>query len=184
LLHPQALGVNRKAPAEFKAAFSTSQGDFVVKVTREWAPLGADRFYNLVRAGFYDDCRFFRVISKFMCQFGINGDPAVSALWRQAKIDDDPVKEGNKRGRITFATSGANTRTTQLFINYADNDRLDALGFAAFGEVVEGMDVVDKLYAGYGEGGPRGNGPTQAKIQTEGNKYLKADFEKLDYIKS
>jgi peptidyl-prolyl cis-trans isomerase A (cyclophilin A) len=172
------------APAEFKAVFATSQGDFKVKVTRAWAPLGADRFHNLVKSGYYDNCRFFRVIAGFMCQFGINGDPVTSAKWKAAKIEDDPVIQGNKRGRITFAMAGPNSRTTQLFINFKDNDRLDGMGFASFGEVVEGMDVVDKLYSGYGEGAPRGNGPTQARIQTEGNKYLEEDFEKLDYIKS
>jgi cyclophilin family peptidyl-prolyl cis-trans isomerase len=184
LLHPQKAAMNRKAPPQFKASFQTSKGEFVVQVTREWAPLGADRFYNLVKSGFYDDCRFFRVIAGFMAQFGIHGDPAVSALWKGAKIDDDPGKQSNTRGRLSFATSGPNTRTTQLFINFGDNSRLDPLGFAPFGEVVEGMDVVDKLNSEYGEGGPRGKGPMQAKIQTEGNKYLKQDFDRLDYIKT
>jgi peptidyl-prolyl cis-trans isomerase A (cyclophilin A) len=184
LTDPSAPELNQKAPAEYKAKFSTSQGDFVIKVTREWAPVGADRFYNLVKNGFYDDCRFFRVISGFMCQFGINGDPDVSAKWRDAKIQDDPVKQGNKRGRITFATSGPNSRTSQVFINFKDNDRLDTMGFAAFGEVTEGLEVVDKLYSGYGEGAPRGAGPAQNRIQSEGNKYLKESFEKLDYVKT
>ena len=184
LLDPSSPDVNKEAPKEYKAKFSTSQGDFVIKVTRDWAPLGADRFYNLVKNGFYDNCRFFRVISGFMCQFGINGDPAISAKWREAKIKDDPVKEGNKRGRISFAMAGPNTRTSQVFINFKDNDRLDGMGFASFGEVVEGMDVVDKLHSGYGEGAPRGSGPNQAKVQSDGNKYLEAEFPKLDYIKS
>jgi peptidyl-prolyl cis-trans isomerase A (cyclophilin A) len=184
LLDPSSPAVNKEAPKEFKAKFSTSQGDFVIKVTRDWAPLGADRFYNLVKNGFYDNCRFFRVISGFMCQFGINGDPAISAKWKEAKIKDDPVKEGNKRGRISFAMAGPNTRTSQVFINFKDNERLDGMGFASFGEVTEGMDVVDKLYSGYGEGAPRGNGPSQPKIQSDGNKYLEAEFGKLDYIKT
>lgn len=184
LTDPSSPAVNKEAPKEFKAKFTTSQGDFVIKVTRDWAPLGADRFYNLVKNGFYDNCRFFRVISGFMCQFGINGDPAISAKWREAKIKDDPVKEGNKRGRISFAMAGPNTRTTQVFINFKDNDRLDGMGFASFGEVTEGMDVVDKLYSGYGEGAPRGSGPDQGKVQMQGNKYLEADFGKLDYVKS
>jgi peptidyl-prolyl cis-trans isomerase A (cyclophilin A) len=184
LQDPSAPEMNQKAPATYKAKFSTSKGDIVIKVTRDWAPNGADRFYNLVKNGFYNDCRFFRVVSGFMCQFGINGDPAISAKWRDAKIADDPVKEGNKRGRITFATSGANSRTSQVFINFKDNDRLDGMGFASFGEVTEGMDVVDKLYSEYGEGAPRGAGPSQPKIQSEGNKYLKEEFGKLDYIKT
>ena len=184
LLHPQKTGMNQKAPPEFKVSFRTSQGEFVVKVTREWAPRGADRFYNLVKNGFYDDCRFFRVIAGFMAQFGINGDPAVSALWKGEKIEDDPGKESNTRGRISFATAGLNSRTTQLFINFGDNSRLDRMGFTPFGEVLEGMDVVDKINSEYGEGGPRGNGPNQARIQSEGNKYLKQDYDRLDYVKS
>jgi len=184
LMHPDAETVNAKAPAAFKVVFSTSKGDFTIKVTREWAPLGADRFYNLVKVGFYDDCRFFRVIAKFMAQFGIHRDPAVSAVWKPAKIEDDPPNQSNTRGRISFATSGKNTRTTQLFINYGDNGRLDAMGFTPFGEVIEGMDVVDKLNSEYGEGGPRGKGPSQARIVAEGNKYLQAEFERLDYIKT
>lgn len=184
LLHPEAATFKKSAPATFKAKFATSQGDFVVRVTREWAPLGADRFHNLVQNGFYDGCRFFRVIAGFMCQFGIHGDPAVSAKWRDARIDDDPVKQGNTRGRLSFATAGRNTRTTQLFINFGDNSRLDGMGFAPFGEVIEGMEVVDRLHSGYGEGAPRGNGPSQARIQTEGNGYLRDEFGKLDYILS
>lgn len=181
---PDAAIFKKKAPDTFKAKFTTSQGDFVIKVTRDWAPLGADRFHGLVQSGFFDECRFFRVIANFMCQFGINGDPAVSAKWRAAKIDDDPVKEKNTRGRITFATSGKNSRTTQLFINFADNSRLDGMGFSPFGEVIEGMDVVDKIHSGYGEGAPRGKGPAQGRIQSEGNAYLKEEFGSLDYIKS
>ena len=173
-----------KAPDKFKAKFETTKGDFVVEVTRSLAPNGADRFYNLVRSGFFEDIAAFRVISGFMCQFGIHGDPAVAAKWRAASIKDDPVKASNTRGMITFATAGPNTRTTQLFINFGDNTFLDNQGFSPFGEVVEGMDVVDKLYAGYGEGAPRGRGPDQGRIQSQGNEYLKKDFPEMDYIKS
>ena len=176
--------LTEKAPASFKARFETSQGSFTVEVTRSLAPNGADRFYNLVRAGYFTDVEFFRVISGFMCQFGIHADPKVAAAWREARIIDDPVKGSNTRGAITFATAGPNTRTTQLFINLVDNARLDGMGFSPFGKVTEGMDVVDKIYSGYGEGAPRGNGPDQGRIQQEGNAYLKKDFPKLDYIKS
>lgn len=175
--------MNQTAPATFKAKFETSKGDFIVEVQRDWAPHGADRFYNLVKHGFYDEVRFFRVISGFMAQFGISGDPEVSAVWREQRIPDDPVKQSNKRGFITYATAGPNTRTTQLFINYGDNSRLDRMGFAPFGRVTEGMEVVDQLYAGYGEGAPQGKGPSQARIQAEGNAYLNKDFPQLDYIK-
>jgi len=187
LLDPTGAAVNQKAPDTFQAKFATSKGDFVVKVTREWAPLGADRFYNLVKNGFYDEVRFFRVIQKpqpFMAQFGISGDPKVAAAWREANIQDDPVKQANKRGMISFATRGPNTRTTQIFINYGDNSRLDGMGFSPFASVVEGIDVVDKLYAEYGEGAPRGKGPDQGRLQSEGNDYLKKDFDKLDYVKT
>src|SRR6266545_1348409 len=172
------------APATYKVAFDTSAGTFVVEVHRDWAPNGADRFYNLVKNGFYDNCRFFRVIPNFMVQFGINGDPAVSAAWRNARISVDKVKGSNKRGFITYAMSGSpDTRTTQVFINFQDNSSLDGQGFAPFGEVVSGMAVVDKIYSGYGEGAPRGKGPEQGRIQTEGNAYLTKNFPKLDYIK-
>jgi peptidyl-prolyl cis-trans isomerase A (cyclophilin A) len=181
LRNPAAL--NEQAPATYKAKFETTKGDFVIEVTRAWAPLGADRFYNLVKNGFYDDVRFFRVLSGFMAQFGINGNPAVMSAWRNAPIKDDPVKQSNKRGYVTFATAGPNTRTTQVFINFGDNSGLDGQGFTPFGRVISGMDVVDKLYAGYGEGAPRGNGPDQGQIQSQGNRYLERDFPKLDYIK-
>ena len=150
---------NETAPAKFKAKFETTKGEFVVEVTRDWAPNGADRFYNLVKIGFFQDVAFFRVIKGFMAQFGIHGDPKVSAAWRPARIKDEPVKEGNKRGRITFAMGGPDTRTTQLFISFKDNSRLDGMGFPSFGEVVSGMSVVDTIYDGYGEGAPRGAGP-------------------------
>jgi peptidyl-prolyl cis-trans isomerase A (cyclophilin A) len=169
------------APATYKAKFVTTQGEFVIEVQRELAPNGADRFYNLVKHGFYDDTAFFRVVEGFMVQFGISGNPTLNSVWRSARIPDDPVKEKNMRGMITFATSGPNSRTTQLFINFADNLNLDHMGFAPFGKVVSGMDVVDKLYKGYGEGAPGGAGPNQGLIQTKGNEYLKAEFPKLDY---
>jgi peptidyl-prolyl cis-trans isomerase A (cyclophilin A) len=155
----------------------------VVEAQREWAPLGVDRFYNLVKNGFYDGVCFFRVISGFMAQFGIHGDPKVSAAWRQERIQDNPVKQSNKRGYISYAMAGPGTRTTQLFINYAGNSRLDQMGFAPIGRVVEGMDVVDRLYAGYGEGAPQGKGPNQGRLQTEGGDYLTKNFPQLDCIK-
>jgi peptidyl-prolyl cis-trans isomerase A (cyclophilin A) len=182
LSDPAAL--NEKAPAVFKAKFETSKGPFVIEVTRAWAPNGADRFYNLVKNGFYDNARFFRVVQGFMVQFGISGDPNVAGVWREANIKDDPVKQSNQRGTVTFATAGPNTRTTQLFINFADNAPLDGQGFSPFGKVVSGMEVVDALYGGYGEGPPHGVGPDQGRIQQEGNAYLQSEFPKLDYIKT
>jgi peptidyl-prolyl cis-trans isomerase A (cyclophilin A) len=173
-----------KAPETFKAAFDTTKGKFTIEVTRSLAPNGADRFYNLVRSGYFTDIAFFRVIPGFMCQFGIHGDPNVSAKWREANIADDPVKGSNTRGAITFATAGPNTRTTQLFINFGNNTGLDGQGFSPFGKVIEGMDVVDKINSEYGEGAPNGNGPNQGRIQMEGNAFLKKDFPNLDYIKS
>ena len=182
LSDPAAL--NEKAPAVYKAKFDTSKGAFVIEVNRDWAPNGADRFYNLVKNGFYDNARFFRVIDGFMVQFGINGDPNVAGVWRQADIKDDPVKQSNERGTVTFATAGPNTRTTQVFINFADNAPLDGQGFSPFGKVVSGMDVVDALYGGYGEGAPHGKGPDQGRMQQEGNAYLETAFPKLDFIKT
>ena len=172
------------APETFKAQFDTSKGKFTVEVTRSLAPNGADRFYNLVKSGYFTGVEFFRVVPGFMCQFGIHGDPNVSAKWRDANIADDPVKGSNTRGTLTFATAGPNTRTTQLFINFADNTSLDGQGFSPFGKVVEGMDVVDKINGEYGDGPPGGNGPNQGEIQMEGNAYLKKEFPNLDYIKS
>ena len=174
---------NAKAPDTYKAKFETTKGAFVIGVTRSWAPLGADRFYNLVKSGYYDDVAFFRVISGFMVQFGIHGTPAVNDAWRSARIQDDPVTQSNAPGMVTFATSGPNTRTTQVFINFGNNKALDAQGFSPFGKVVEGMDVVNKLHAGYGEGAPRGRGPSQAEMQKTGNAYLKASFPELDWVK-
>jgi peptidyl-prolyl cis-trans isomerase A (cyclophilin A) len=169
------------APATYKAVFDTSVGEFVVEVHRDWAPNGADRFYNLVKNHFFDDNRFFRVVSGFMVQFGINGDPSIQKNWAGANIPDDPVKQSNKRGYVTFANRGPNTRSTQLFINFVDkNSFLDEKGFAPFGQVISGMDVVDKLYSGYGEAPSQ----LQQRIQAEGNKFLDASFPKLDSIKT
>jgi cyclophilin family peptidyl-prolyl cis-trans isomerase len=173
-----------QAPDRFRVRLETTKGPFVIEVTRAWAPRGADRFYNLVRVGYYDDVAFFRVIENFMVQFGINGDPAVNAAWRQARITDDPVTQSNKRGMVTYAMAGPDTRTTQLFINFRDNAGLDGQGFAPFGRVVEGLSVVDSLYAGYGEGAPSGMGPEQGRAQGEGNAYLKGRFPKLDFVKT
>jgi len=177
LLNPESPEVNVQAPASYRARFETSEGDFVVQVQRAWAPVGADRFYNLVSNGYYDGARFFRVIGGFMAQFGMNADPLVTAQWRVATLQDDPVVESNSRGRMTFAmTSQPNTRTTQVFINFGDNVNLDGMGFAPFGEIVEGMDVVDGFYAGYGDT------PDQAQIQGLGNEYLESSFPELDYV--
>lgn len=179
--NPAAL--KEQAPDLYKAKFDTSKGTFVIEVHRAWAPNGADRFYNLVKNGFYNDARFFRVIDGFMVQFGISGNPDISGVWRKAQIPDDPVKQSNTRGMVSFATGGPNTRTTQVFINFGDNSGLDGQGFSPFGQVVSGMDVVDALYKGYGEGAPRGQGPDQGRIQAEGNAYLMTEYPKLDYVK-
>ena len=182
LLDPSKL--TAKAPEVFSVRFETSKGPFVVEVHRDWSPHGADRFYNLVSNGYYDEGRFFRVVSGFMAQFGINGDPAVNRAWQQAVIEDDPVVKTNTRGMVSFAMRGPGTRTTQLFINYKDNSSLDRQGFAPFGEVTSGMEVVDSLFSGYGEGNPSGRGPDQARVNAEGNAYLAKQFPKLDYIKT
>jgi peptidyl-prolyl cis-trans isomerase A (cyclophilin A) len=181
LANPAAL--NEPAPASYKAKFDTSKGVFVIEVTRAWAPQGADRFYNLVKNGFFDNTRFFRVIPNFMVQFGISGDPALNTKWRVARIPDDRPAQSNTRGMVTFATSGPNARTTQVFINFKNNSRLDPLGFAPFGKVVSGMNVVDALNGEYGEGAPDGRGPDQMRLQTEGNAYLAKDFPRMDFIK-
>ena len=182
LMNPALL--NAKAPEVYEARFSTTKGEFTVKVTRAWAPLGADRFYNLVKHHFYDNASFFRVLPGFVVQFGIAADPHVSHVWSSAVIKDDRVTRSNKRGTLTFATAGANTRTTQVFINLADNGRLDSMGFSVFGEVIEGMDVVNQLYSGYGEGAPDGKGPSQGLIESKGKAYLDQGFPKLDSIKT
>jgi peptidyl-prolyl cis-trans isomerase A (cyclophilin A) len=180
LLPPQ----DAKAPAEFKVRLDTSKGDIVLKITRDWAPKGADRFHALVKAGYYDDCRFYRVLPKYIAQFGISGTPATAAKWKELPIDDDPVKQKNTRGRVTFARGGPNTRTTNLFINLKDSTSLDGDGFAPIGEVVEGMDIADQLFSGYGDGAPKGKGPSQKKIYEQGNAWLQKDYKDLDFIKT
>jgi peptidyl-prolyl cis-trans isomerase A (cyclophilin A) len=178
LLDPSSL--NQKAPDTYKAKFTTTKGDFVVEVTRAWAPLGADRFYNLVKNGFYNDCELFRVVPGFVVQFGINGDPKISAPWAHANIPDDPVTQSNKQGTITYATAGPNTRTTQVFVNLGDNSRLDAQGFTPFGAVVEGMDVIEKFDSEYDDQ-PTG---AQGQIEGQGNAFLKSSYPNLDVIKT
>ena len=176
-----AQAPDEQAPATFRARFETSQGPLVIEVHREWAPLGADRFYTLVKRGFYNDVRFFRVLSGFMAQFGLNGDPKVQAEYASANLMDEPAKQSNLRGFVSFAKeSSPNTRYTMVFINYKDNSYLDADGFAPFGQVVSGMEIVEKLYSGYG----RQNVPDQRRIKSEGNAYLTAEYPKLDFIKT
>ncbi len=183
LLDPAKL--TETAPATFKVKFETTKGSFTIECTRDFAPIGVDRFYNLVKAGYFKDIAFFRAISGFMAQFGIHGDPTVSAAWRPAKIQDDPTgKASNTEGMLTFAMAGPHTRTTQFFINYGNNTNLDSMGFPPIGKVVEGMAVVKQLNTEYGEGAPRGAGPDQGRVQQEGNAYLKKEFPNLDYIKS
>jgi peptidyl-prolyl cis-trans isomerase A (cyclophilin A) len=170
------------APAEFTVRFETSEGEFTVRVVREWAPLGADRFYTLVTNAFFDDTRVQRVAEGFVAQFGLNGDGLVNSAWRNEFIADDPPLQSNTRGRLTFATSGLDSRTTDVFINLGDNSRLDSMGFAPIGEVVEGMEVVDAFYSGYGEGPPQGDGPYYAQALAQGNEYLDAEFPNLTRI--
>lgn len=173
-----------EAPAAYTVKLETTKGDLLIDVTTAWAPKGAQRFYNLVKAGYYDDTAFFRAIQGFMAQIGLHGDPEINEIWSKARIQDDPVKESNKRGHVTFATAGPNTRTTQFFINFGDNVQLDGMGFAPFGTVrEESLKVLDALNTEYGEGAPRGRGPSQGRIHAEGNAYLKAEFPNLDYIK-
>ena len=169
-----------KAPERFKARFDTTKGTFIIEVHREWSQNGADRFYNLVKNGYYDGVKFYRVVPGFVVQWGIFGDPSIATTWLKATIPDDAVKESNKRGFVTFAKSGApNSRSVQLFINLVDNERLDAMGFAPFGKVSEGMDVVDKLYGGYAEGLTK----LQGRIAEEGNAFLEKNYPLLDGIK-
>ena len=171
------------APETFKVNLKTTKGDVVLQVNRAWSPHGADRFYNLVKNGYYKDIAFFRVIDGFMAQFGIHGDPKLNTVWRDASIPDDPKGvQSNTRGRVSFATRGPNTRTVQLFINFGNNGNLDGMGFTPFAEVVSGMEVIDNLYKGYGEGAPRGMGPDQGRLQAQGNPYLRTEFDKLDYL--
>jgi len=169
---------NEKSPDQYKVRFDTTRGNVLIQVQREWAPIGADRFYTLVKTGYLNGDRFFRVVPKFIIQFGLSPDPKLTARWRQANLKDDPVRENNMRGTVSFATAGPNTRTTQLFININDNVRLDGNGFAPFGRVIDGMGVVDQIFADYGEQ------PDQKRIEMEGNAYLEKEFPKLDYIKT
>lgn len=178
LLATQTATAADQAPANYQVKFDTSAGEFLVDVKRELAPNGADRFHELVKNGFYNECRFFRVVPNFVVQFGINGDPEVQKKWRDARIADDKVLTTNARGTLTFATSGPNSRTSQLFINLKDNGRLDERGFSPFAKVIKGIEVVDKITAQYGER------PDQGQIQARGNAYLKESFPRLDYIKS
>jgi peptidyl-prolyl cis-trans isomerase A (cyclophilin A) len=181
LLKPETL--NEKAPETYKVKVTTTKGDFVIEAHRDWAPLGADRFYNLVKNGYYTNASFFRVLPGFVVQWGFHQDPAVNRVWEAARLQDDPVTQSNTAGTLTFATAGPNTRTTQIFINLADNARLDVMGFSPFAKVIEGMDVVEKFYSGYGEGAPQGNGPDQGQIASGGKAYLEKNFPQLDSIK-
>jgi len=179
---PSAAQVtDEHAPATFRARFETNQGPLVIEVHREWAPLAADRFYTLVKRGFYNDVRFFRVLNGFMAQFGLSGDPKLQAEYASAGLTDEPAKQSNLRGFVSFAKESApNTRYTMVFINYKDNSYLDADGFAPFGQVISGMEVADRLFSGYG----RQNVPDQRRIKSEGNAYLAAEYPKLDFIKT
>jgi peptidyl-prolyl cis-trans isomerase A (cyclophilin A) len=183
--HPGLLDPSQAvftAPERFTVTLDTTKGLIDIDVRRSWAPGGVDRFFSLVKIGYFDGTAFFRVIPGFMAQIGIHGDPAVNRAWRMQRIEDDPVTQSNTRGMVSFATSGRNSRVNQFFINFGDNARLDAMGFAPIGRV-RSMDIVDQLYSGYGEGAPAGRGPQQARMQSEGNTYLKAEFPELDYIK-
>jgi peptidyl-prolyl cis-trans isomerase A (cyclophilin A) len=179
---PKAAAKVEKTPDIFHAVFDTSKGQVVVEVHRDWAPVGVDHFFNLIQTGFYDGVRFFRVTHSYV-QFGINGNSKTNALWSTAYLPDDPVKQSNVKGTLTFAHLGANNRTTQLFFNMKNNKDLDKQGFAPIGKVITGMDVVESLYSAYGDMAPRGQGPDPSKIEVQGNAYLDAKFPRLDYIK-
>jgi peptidyl-prolyl cis-trans isomerase A (cyclophilin A) len=180
-MDPAAL--TEQAPDKCLIKFETSEGDFVIEMIRKWSPIGADRFYNLVVNDYFTDVRFFRVAPGFVVQFGLHGDPEVNKVWRRATIKDEPVIGSNVKGAITYAKGGPNSRTTQVYINLRDNTKLDGMGFSPFGHVIEGMDVVERLYGGYGDSPPRGNGPNQGRVVTEGNEYLNRAFPELDFIK-
>lgn len=183
LLEPESDAFRAVPPDTFDVRFETSAGEFLVRINREWAPMGAYRFYNLVRNGFFDGIYFFRVVPGFMAQFGVHGVPAVNEAWLDRQIPDDPVRYPNQRGTLTFATAGEDTRTTQLFINYRDNSAaLDPQGFAPIGRVAQGLDVVDRLYGEYGETSPQGEGPAYACMMEGGNAYLERRFERMDSI--
>lgn len=179
---PAPAGLDVAGPDSFTVRFTTTRGAFDLKVHRDWSPRGADRIYWLVNHRFYDGVRFFRVVPNFVVQFGMHGDTAVNRAWKDRRFPDDTVKRGNVRGTLSFATGGANTRTTQLFINLKDNQRLDPLGFSVVGQVVAGMGVVDSLHRGYGDGPPRGKGPSQETIARQGEAYLAREFPQLDKI--
>ncbi len=180
LLQPRNF--NETAPAEYGVRLETTKGDILIRVHRDWAPLAADRFYNLVKAGFYDGMAFHRVLDNFVAEWGIHGDPWVNAAWRQAEMLDEPVRQSNTRGRVSFSKNRPNSRTVQVFINLKDNSSLDGEGFSPFGEVVEGLDVADSLYSEYGDGPPRGEGVYQAMAIAKGDEYLEAEFPLLDRI--
>ena len=180
LLQPSRFAAT--APERFRVRFETSEGEFVVAARRDWAPLGVDRFYNLVRGGFFDDSRVYRAVDGFVAQFGLNGDPYVNQAWKTEFLVDDPVTQTNRRGTVTFAKGGRHSRTTEIFVNLRDNPQLDENGFAPIGEVVEGLEVADAFYTAYGDGPPRGEGPYQAMVEARGNAYLDADFPELTRI--
>lgn len=180
---PAKAAQREPVPDVYRVNLDTSKGAVVVEVTRAWAPHGAEHFFELVKTGYYDGDRFYRVVPRFVVQFGINGDPKVTQLWSSLRIPDDPVKQKNRKGTVTFASSGPGARTTQVFVNMRDNLTLDREGFAPFGRVVDGMDVLDKLYGGYGDMPPRGSGPDGVKIEGDGNTYLDNHFPRLDYIR-
>ena len=182
LLTPATLA--ESAPETYRVRFETSVGAIVVQVNKAWSPNGADRFYNLVKNGYYDDTRFYRVVEGFMAQFGLKGVNAIDQAWRDATFPDDPFTQSNRRGTITFAHAGADTRTTQVFFNFKDNAHLDESGFTPFGEIVEGLDVLDRVYAGYGELPPAGKGPDYAKAWVQGNKYLDENFPEMTKVVS
>jgi peptidyl-prolyl cis-trans isomerase A (cyclophilin A) len=179
-----AVPKNENAPEVFQVSLDTSKGPVTLEVHRDWAPIGADHFYSLVKTGFYNDARFFRVVRNFVVQFGVSGEPTTNRLWSSVSLPDDPVKQHNARGTVTYATRGANTRTTQVFINLKDNrEALDHSGFAPFGKVTAGMDAVDSFYNSYGDMPPRGQGPDPSQILVQGNEYLQNRFPRLDYIR-
>ncbi len=172
-----------QAPDVFKIHLDTSKGEVVIEMHRDWAPIGVDHLYNLVKLGFYDGDYFFRYIRRFIVQFGINGDPKINNTWRNVNLQDDPVTHSNVRGTLTYATAGPRTRSTQLFINLGNNAGLDKQGFTPLGKVIGGMEVIDSLYSSYGEMPPDGQGPDPGKIEIQGNEYLTSHFPRLDYIK-
>lgn len=182
LLDPAADALREIPPDSFDVRITTTAGEVVVRIHREWAPMGVYRFYNLARNGFYDGSRFFRVLPGFAAQFGMSGRPTIDQVWHDQPMPDDPRRMRNTTGTLTYAKAGADSRTTQLFFNYADNVALDDQGFAPIGRVVAGMDVLFRLHSGYGETQPRGRGPAFACILSHGNLYLSRKYRRLDYI--